>query len=64
MILNWIAAIGVIVTSLVSIVNHHRIKEVHVLVNNRLDRALEQIVIRTGERDALQKEKDQSDNSP
>jgi len=53
-----IAAIASIVGSCMTIVNHVKIQQVHVLVNSRLDSLIEILRQRTAERDSLQAEKD------
>jgi hypothetical protein len=52
-VIGTLAAVASAVAAIVSVFNHRKIQEVHILVNNRLDAALEKIgnleaQIRTG----------------
>jgi hypothetical protein len=53
-----ISGVAAIIAAALGAVNHVKIGEVHVLVNNRLDSALEQIADLQKQRDRLQGEED------
>jgi len=53
-----IGGAAAILAAVLGIINHVKIGEVHVLVNNRLDTALEQIADLQKQRDRLQGEED------
>lgn len=58
MLATWVTAAIALIAAIVSYMNHRRIAEVHVLVNNQLDAVMTKLNERTAERDILQKEKD------
>lgn len=55
------ALVAAILAAIIGLRNHKDIQEVHVLVNSQLDAIQQRLENMTGERDALQSEKDQLD---
>ncbi len=55
------ALVAAILAAIIGLRNHKDIQEVHVLVNSQLEAIQQRLENMTGERDALQSEKDQLD---